>query len=273
MTKRKITAIVAASVLAVATLVGALTYQNVSAQGTTPTPEAPTEEVPSNTAPQDETIPARPFGMRVEKFGGVVQEDLAAALGIDVEALEAAQQTATEQALAQAVEQGLITQAQADRMLERELGRGGKFGVHLLEISGIDYDALLADALNVSVEELEAARDEAFNTGLERAVDDGALTQEQADLILGRRALFGNDSFQTSMQSAFTEAVQQAVTDGVITQAQADAILQSAEERGGLFGFGGRGDRGFFGGRHGGRGGRFFQPSDELPAIEPSPDA
>lgn len=273
MTKRKITAVVAAGVLVLAALAGALTYQNVSAQGITPTPEAPAEETPSDTTPQDETIPARPFGMRVEKIGGVAQEDLAAALGIDVETLEAAQQTATEQALAQAVEQELITQAQADRILERELGRGGKFGVRMLEIGGIDYDALLADALNITVEELDAAREDAFNTGLERAVDDGALTQEQADLILGRRALFGNEGFQSSMQSAFAEAVQQAVTDGVITQAQADAILQSAEERGGLFGFGGRGDRGFMGGRHGGRGGRFFLPLDELPAIELGPDA
>lgn len=268
MTKRKITAVVAAGVLALAALVGALTYQNVSAQAITPTPGAPAEE-----QPQDEIIPARPFMMRVEKFGGAVQEDLAAALGVDVETLEAAQQTATEQALAQAVEQGLITQAQADRMLERELGRGGKFGAHMLEMSGIDYDALLADALNVSVEELNAAREEAFNTGLERAVDDGALTQEQADLILGRRALFDNEGFQSSMQSAFAEAVQQAVTDGVITQAQADAILQSTQERDGLFGFGGRGDRGFFGSRHNGRGGGFFSPFDELPAIQPAPDA
>lgn len=273
MTKRKITAIVAAGVLALAVLVGALTYQSVSAQGTTPTPEAPAEETPSDTTPQDETIPARPFGMRVEKFGGAIQEDLAAALGVDVETLEAAQQTATEQALAQAVEQGLITQAQADRMLERELGRRGKLGAHMLEMSGIDYDALLADALNVTVEELDAAREEAFNTGLQRAVDDGALTQEQADLILGRRALFGDEEFQSSMQSAFAEAVQQAVTGGVITQAQADAILQSAEERGGLFGFEGRGDHGFFRGRHGGRGGMFFLPPDDLPAIEPAPDA
>ena len=272
MTKQKITAIAAAGVLAIATLVGALTYQNVSAQGATPTPEAPAEGTPSNT-PQDDAVPGRPFGMRVEKFGGVAQEDLAAALGIDVETLEAAQQTATEQALAQAVEKGLITQAQADRMLERELGRGGKFGAHLLEINGIDYDALLADALNISVDELNAAREEAFNTRLQQAVDDGALTQEQADLILGQRALFDNEGFQTSMQSAFTEAVQQAVTDGVITQAQADAILQRAEERGGLFGFGGRGNHGFFGGRHGGRGDRFFSPFEAPPALQPTPDA
>lgn len=268
MTKRKITAIVATGVLALAALVGALTYQNVSAQGTPPTPEAPAGE-----PTQDELIPARPFMMRVEKFGGVVQEDLAAALGVDVDTLEAAQQTATEQALAQAVEQGLITQAQADRMLEREQGRGGKFGAHMLEINGIDYDALLANALNVTVEELNAAREEAFNTGIQRAVDDGTLTQEQADLILGRRALFGSEGFQTSMQSAFTESVQQAVTDGVITQAQADAILQNAEDRGGLFGMEGRGGHGFFGGRHGGRGGRFFPPNETLPGTESAPDA
>lgn len=272
MGKRKTVMMIALSILAVVTFVGAaFTYQTVSAQATNPTPETPDE-----TTPQDEAPGMKRFDMRVEIKGGMIQEDLAEALGIDVETLETAQQTAAEQALAQAVEQGLITQAQADRMLERELGRMGKFAPHMLEINGIDYDALLADALNISVKELNAAREQAFNTGLERAVSEGSLTQEQADLIQGRRALFGDEGFQSSMQSAFEGAVQQAVTSGVITQAQADAILQNQEERGGLFGHGGPDESGLFGrergGRHG-RGGGFLFPFTEPPAAEPSTDA
>ncbi len=263
------------STLAIAAIAGAaFTYQTVSAQGITPTPEAP-----EDTAPQQDTLPpGKRFEMRVEVKAGEMQEDLAAALGMDLETLEAAQQEAAEEALAQAVEQGLITQAQADRMLERGFARGGRFAPHVMEINGIDYDALLAGALNITVEALEDAREEAFTIGLERAVSEDNLTQEQADLILGRRALFDNEGFQTSMQTAFESAVQQAVTDGVITQAQADAILQGMEDRGGMFERRGFGSRGFFrrgfGGRLGGGDGGFPFPLPELPEeTMPSTDA
>jgi hypothetical protein len=75
----------------------------------------------------------------------------------------------------------------------------------------------------------------------------------------GRKALYVDKNFQSSMQSAYEAAVQQAVKDGVITQAQADLILKNApgmgfggfREPGGMRGLGGLG--GFEGGpgRHG----------------------
>lgn len=216
--------------------VGAIGYQAVYAQETTP-------EVQAEGSP---IFPDR----EIQGLGpGGSQEELAEALGISVDELDAAVETAKANALAQAVEEGLITQAQADAYQSGERAVRGLGGWQWLSQNGIDYEALLADALGISVDELQAARAEAADLRLQQAVEDGRLTEEQADLIRGRQALFADETFQTSMQSAFEAAVNQAVTDGVITQAQADLILAQAAERefgghlGGFFG-GGRGHRG-----------------------------
>lgn len=200
------------ALLAIVALVGALTYQSVSAQTPTQTPEPGTGD--SADVPE---IPNR--AGRMQNIHGVTQEALAEALGIDVDTLTTAQETATQQALEQAISDGLITQEQADRLTER--GFAGKFGFGMgnLGTSEIDYDALLANALNISVETLETARQEAFITTVDNAVAEGTITEEQGDLIKGQQALFNNEGFQSGMQSAFEAAVQQAVSDSVITQA------------------------------------------------------
>lgn len=168
------------------------------------------------------------------------------------------------------------------------LGRGG-FG------QSIDYQALLAEALGITVDQLEAAQEQAHTKAIEQAVSEGSITQDQADEMLSRMALqsyldrdaimaealgisvadleqaradgkpmavviyeLGLDraTVRTNMQAAHEAAIQRAVTDGVITQEQADEILNG---RGG--GFGGPGGFGQFGGgrgfgRQGGSGGR-----------------
>jgi hypothetical protein len=241
--KTIVTLIVTGALAAVAT-VGAFTYKSVYAQEATPT------------APSDSTGQTRQYrGMRVD-MAGAGGQDLADALGIDLATLQAAQQTAAQEALKQAVEQGLITQAQADQMQANGLGGHRMGGLGRFNTGTIDMHALLADALGISVDELTAAHQQAFETGLTEAVASGKITQEQADLMLARKAVFGSEKFQASMQSAYQSAVQQAVTDGVITQAQADQIL--AENNGRGFGFGGgmNGMKGMGGhGRGGPRGG------------------
>ena len=47
-----------------------------------------------------------------------------------------------------------------------------------------DMQALLAEALGISVEELEAAQQAAFEAAIAAAVDEGRITQEQADQML-----------------------------------------------------------------------------------------
>jgi hypothetical protein len=164
---------------------------------------------------------------------GADEQYLADALGITVDELDAAVQEANTAALAQAVEKGLITQAQADKFsLNRKGFPFGDHGGMKFNDSEIDYNSLLADALGISVEKLQSAYTDAFNARITQAIADGNLTQEQADLALGRFALGNSSNFQTAMQSAYETAVQQAVKDGVITQAQADQLLQNVPPMG-----------------------------------------
>lgn len=257
MSKFKTISIIAIGAAAVALIFGAVAFRAVSA--TAPdvstligrTLSKQTGRVTSTNSPDfDHPGPGR--GMP----GGYTNEDLANALGISVDELEAAYQTTHNAALDQAVEAGLITQTQADELRNKGFAFpfGGRWGGWLSQ-GGIDHDALLADALGVSEEELQTAYTQAFATRIDQAVADGNLTQEEADLMKGQRALFSSESFRTAMQSAFATAVNQAVDAGVITQAQADQILQNAAKMPGngmgFPGFSGRGDFGRSGGHQG----------------------
>jgi hypothetical protein len=167
----------------------------------------------------------RGFGDEVK--AGYDQESLATALGISVDELNSAYVTAGENAINQALEEGLITQEQADQLRERESAFPFHRSRHWLSESDIDFQALLADALGISVETLNEAYQQAHQVRLDQAVVDGRLTESEADLIRGRDALSSSDAFRTTMQAAFEAAVQQAVENGVITQSQANQILSS----------------------------------------------
>jgi ribosomal protein S20 len=222
------------------------------------------------------------------------QQLLADALGVTMDELQAAFEQARTAAIEQAVEEGLITREQADEMLVwGELGGkgfgglrgfGGPMGRGFKGVSGsaIDGNALLADALGIIVEELDAARETANQTAIDQAAEKGLITQEQADQIraheeqmqvredlqsyldrnaflaqaLGmmveelQAALAEGKSLSTLMgekgldaatvrenlQAAYQAAIAQAVKDGVITQEQADAMKGGPD-----WGFGPRG--------------------------------
>ncbi|MCA9972068.1 MAG: hypothetical protein KC425_17710 [Anaerolineales bacterium] len=105
-------------------------------------------------------------------------------------------------------------------------------------------DALLAEALGITTDELAAAQAAARTAAIEQAVADGLLTQEQADALLaGSHGPRGFHSGSLDMQSYLadalgipTEALQaaleevyaarlaQMVADGRITQEQADLM-------------------------------------------------
>jgi formaldehyde-activating enzyme involved in methanogenesis len=219
-----------------------------------------------------------PFGDRTIDY----HQLLADALGITVDELEIAFAEAREAALAQAVEEGLITQEQADDLLVRGLlggkgfggmrdfrGLGGPMGRGFRGISDstIDENALLADALGITVEELQGARETANQAAIAQALEEGLITQEQVDQMQARRdlqsyldrealmaaalgmtveelqtALAEGKTFRELMseleldmatmrenvQAAFEAVLAQAVEDGVITQEQADAMKDGA---------------------------------------------
>lgn len=145
---------------------------------------------------------------------------LADALGISVEELQDAYAAANEAALDQAVEDGLVSEEDADLLKAR-----------WALAATIDRQAIMAEALGISTDELQAARED--GTTLYDLMDELELDPEDVS---------------DAVQAAYAEAVQDAVDSGVITQAQADEILDTGS--GGLF----------FDGPHGFRhhGGGFF---------------
>jgi hypothetical protein len=214
MTNRRFLALIG-TILALIIAIGAT---SASAQEPDDDPGSGNEEVPSFPFPGK-------FG-RGGFFG--LPEDLtpkdellADALSISVEDLQAAREEAHAAALAELVEGGYLTQEQADLMAARQALKGY-----------IDPDALMAEALGISLADLQAAREE--GTSLPALLEELGLTYAE---------------FAQAKQDAYESAVQQAVDDNVLTQEQADQILSGA-------GFGGPGFRGPGGfGRHGGPGG------------------
>jgi hypothetical protein len=199
---------------------------------------------------------------------------LADALGITVAELRTAQQKAYETALDRAVAQGLITQAQADYLKQRGtwFGFGKMMSPWFLGSSTIDMEALLADALGITVAELRTAQAKALDAALADAVKAGYLTQAQADQLKAQWNLnryLNEQGLAAKMRSLYEEAVKAAVAAGIITQEQADQILQNQTWRlpgfgWGLHGFGGRGFHG--------RGGFpfFFSPGTGTGTVTPS---
>ena len=249
MSKTKITTLIVSVALILVAAGGMVAYNNVSAQAATP--GVPSLATGTQTPPDNQAQPNKGQQGAGKQDGAAHDTELAAALGITVEKLQAAFLGANTEALKEAVSQGLMTQAEADKVTTngvpnhplREFGKPGS--------TTLDYDALLANALGISKEALQAAQVKAQTAQLDAAVQSGQLTQAQADEMKARNALFSNSKFQASMKSAYQAAVQQAVTDGVITQAQADQILKDAPNgfMGGPGGMGGRGGPGGPGGK------------------------
>jgi hypothetical protein len=244
--------------------------------------------------------------------GQMGQEDsyLADALGITVEELQAAQTTAHEAAIDQALADGLITQAQADQLKTgtgtgRDM-RGFALGFVFGPDSNIDQDSLLAEALGISVDELTAAREQAQAARIAQAVADGVITQDEADQMAARQALqayidpqaimaealgISADTLQTYQDEGQTlseilaktgqtasefVAARQAAYEAALQKAVSDGVITQAQaDQAILEGtgnrFGGHGKLDGFGGMRPERGG--FPGMQKLPATPGSTTA
>ncbi len=195
---------IAVGSLAALTLAAGLTIATIPAfaQGDDATPAAPTSEWRGADGLEEGEM-GRRGGPRYFTGGerGDRRADLAEQLGISVEELRAAQEAAREQALAQALADGRISQEQADLMTA---------GQALREY--VDREAIMAGALGITIDELTAAR------------EDGSLRDLMASV--------DRDELHASMQEATDAAVAQAVADGVITQEQADLLAERGDHRG-----------------------------------------
>jgi hypothetical protein len=131
---------------------------------------------------------------------------LADALGISVDELSAAREQAQSARLAQAVADGVITQEMADQMAARQALQ-----------AYIDPQAIMAEAIGISEDTLQTYRDEglslidildqagltasefvaaqqaAYEAAIQNAVNDGVITQAQADqaILAGGLGRFG----------------------------------------------------------------------------------
>lgn len=172
--------------------------------------------------------------------------DIAQEQGLSIEEFSDLLAQVRTDAINQAVADGVITQEQADWMLDRMnqmwgagFGPGKGFAGPMMSAGGAgplhDYMlSALAGAFDLTPEELQA-RFEAGETLVDLAIEQDLTVEAFRDLMVQVR----------------TQALEQAVADGVITQEQADWML----ERQGGRGFGGFAGPGFGGcpgpGRHG----------------------
>jgi hypothetical protein len=162
-------------------------------------------------------------------FGERLHEAMATALGISVDEYDTAVQSAREQVLGQAVEEGWLTEEQAERMRERAdavVGPGlykshggprGAMGPGRGRFAGGPKKSLLAvtaEQLGMTLQELG---DELQNGKSVAAVagERGVDVQTITEAYIGQH----------------TEQLNEAVEDGRITQERADWMLEQMEER------------------------------------------
>jgi len=143
-------------------------------------------------------------------------------------------ESAITNAVEAALEDGAITQEEAERMLERMEQRGerrfpGPLPENRGELLHEYMEPALADALGISVEEFQSMKEDGLN--LKDYADEQGWTDEQLKDIVS---------------SAFTDAINAALEDDAITQEQADWLFENLEKSDGRlpFGNGSRGRRG-----------------------------
>lgn len=123
---------------------------------------------------------------------------LAEALGISTDELSEARDAAKNAELEQALADGKITEEQVAMMEARQALQ-----------NYIEKDEMVAKALGITVEELEAAQEDGIR--LPDLMEDLGIEQED---------------FEANMKAIYEEILQQAIDDDIITQEQADQLLE-----------------------------------------------
>ena len=149
-------------------------------------------------------------------FGDLYLQALAQKLGTTVDKLQQAATDARKDALTQAVKEGLLTQAQADALLQRQLTWGLPFG----DLGRGGFTSATNPRTIIATAELEAAA-KAF--GMTTADLTTALKTKTL-LDLAREKNVDVTKLRTAIADAEKAALDQAVKDGKLSQAQADAL-------------------------------------------------
>lgn len=150
--------------------------------------------------------------------GYIGEDELRAnALGLTVAELENVYNKAFDLALEQMVADGDLTQAQADDLKEHESG----YLILDRYASDEQIAQYVAQALEISPADLDGALDGA----IQKAADDGLITQAQANDMLVDKLI------AEKMREAREQALSQAVEEGWITRAQADNRLADMDHQ------------------------------------------
>jgi len=154
---------------------------------------------------------AEALGISVEELdaareAGQTLRDLAEEQGVDLADVQAAMEAARLEAIEQAVADGVISEEMAERIIER-MEQSPPAG--WMEPYHDQMQEAIAEALGISVEELEAARDEG-----------------KSPAELARELDVDRDKFRQAMEDTLVEILDQAVADEVLTPEQAEQIAQ-----------------------------------------------
>jgi len=186
--------------------------------------------------------------LTTQDIKGGSEDELAAALGITVEEVDAAQEKAFTSAVDAALEAEYITASQAETLKSGD-GWFNALYRYLSDTERAEFDqnSFLAEALGISESELTEAYAAVQQAEIDQLVADGVITQDEADLRAAWQALQQSDTFAESYKQAMTDAINAEVEAGSITQAQADLLIAQLDEMPAGFGFGMHGMRGMEG--------------------------
>lgn len=159
---------------------------------------------------------------------GQTIRELAAELDLDLTTLRQNLQAARQEVIQQAVADGTITQEQADLLADYPRpARPDRPGLRamanrIFNEQGFNrarkiMDAALAEALGISVDELQAARQEALEATLEQVVEEGAIAEERAEIMMARAALAASldpDAILAQVLGITTDELQAARDEG-----------------------------------------------------------
>ena len=195
--KRLLLAIPVVSALVLAVAIGVMAFSSGSAAIGDPAVFAHVDEPGEPLPGKFEFGGMRGFG-HGGRFGFGTGFDydgyLADELGVTVEELHAARQAAHEAALEQAVAEGMITEEQADLILAGQALRqyidpqeilSEAFGIEAADIeaareSGTPLHELFDD---MEIGEIKDALQAAYEDAVQRAIDDGVITESQAEQL------------------------------------------------------------------------------------------
>lgn len=165
---------------------------------------------------------------------GEYAEALAEALGITVDELHTAQESVRDARIAEAVESGMITEEQVAQFADHQRSGypiRGRF-------MGEEFMIALADELGISPEELERAQAQVQEDFIAQGVQEGVISPDQVEMIKARNAVraYMRDGLHDAMESAIERALSDGTISSDQADLLRDRMDGGFPDRGALWG-------------------------------------